>query len=109
MAMGNITITQVAAAIAFIAALYGGVKYLKKELREAVTEMLKDEFSSVGDKLDNDNRRIKALEEQSAFILKAISLLLQDDLAILEHLRTDNNTGEMAEQQKKVQDFLVER
>lgn len=63
----------------------------------------------VHDMLDNDNKRIKTLEEQSAFILKAISLLLQDDLAILEHLRTSNNTGEMAKQEKKVQDFLIQR
>lgn len=63
----------------------------------------------VHDMLDNDNKRIKALEEQSAFILKAISLLLQDDLAILEHLRTNNSSGKMAEQEKKVQTFLTER
>lgn len=63
----------------------------------------------VREKLDNDNKRIKALEDQSAFILKAISLLLQDDLAILEHLRTNNSTGKMAEQEAKVQDFLIQR
>jgi len=60
-------------------------------------------------KLDNDNDRIKSLESQFAFVLKAISLLLQDDLVILNHLRTDNNTGEMAKQESKVQEFLVDR
>lgn len=105
----NITLGQIAAIIVFIGGLYAGVKYLKKELKEGVIEMLKDEFKGVDEKLDNDNKRIKALEDQSAFILKAISLLLQDDLAILEHLRTDNNTGKMAEQEEKVQKFLIER
>lgn len=105
----NITLGQIAALIAFIVALYGGVKYLKKELKDAITEMLQDEFKSVDEKLDSDNRRIKDLEEQNKFIYKAISLLLQDDLAILEHLRTDNNTGKMAEQEQKVQQFLIER
>lgn len=105
----NITMAQIAALIAFIVALYGGVKYLKKELKDAITEMLQDEFKSVDEKLDSDNRRIKDLEEQNKFIYKAISLLLQDDLAILEHLRTDNNTGKMAEQEQKVQQFLIER
>lgn len=105
----SITLAQIAALIAFIVALYGGVKYLKKELKDAITEMLQDEFKSVGAKLDIDNRRIKDLEEQNKFIYKAISLLLQDDLAILEHLRTDNNTGKMAEQEQKVQQFLIER
>lgn len=105
----NITVTQVAAVIAFVAALYGGVKYLKNELKEVITEMLKDEFKSVDEKLDKDNRRIKDLEDQQKFLYKAISLLLQDDLAILEHLRTDNATGKMAQQEAKVQEFLIQR
>ena len=105
----NITLAQIAALIAFVVALYGGVKYLKKELKDAITEMLQDEFKSVDAKLDSDNRRIKDLEEQNKFIYKAISLLLQDDLAILEHLRTENATGKMAEQEQKVQQFLIER
>lgn len=58
--------------------------------------------------LDNDNKRLKALEDTVAFLAKAISLLLQDDLAILEHLRTSNNTGKMAEQEGKLNDFLTE-
>lgn len=105
----NITLEQIAAVVIFIGGLYAGVKYLKKELKDGIVEMLKDEFKDVNTKLDNDNKRIKALEDQSAFILKAISLLLQDDLAILEHLREGNNTGKMAEQEAKVQKFLIER
>lgn len=74
-----------------------------------IIKAMKKPTEDINTKLDNDNKRIKALEDQSAFILKAISLLLQDDLAILEHLRTSNNTGKMAEQEQKVQQFLVDR
>lgn len=105
----TITVGQVAAFIIFVGGLYGGVKYLKKELKEAITEMLKDQFRDVDTKLDNDNKRIKKLEDQMGFMYKAISLLLQDDIAILEHLRTNNATGKMAEQEQKVQNFLIER
>lgn len=105
----NITLEQIAAAVLFVGALYGGVKYLKKELKDAIVEMLKDQFKDVDKKLDSDNNRIKELEGHLAFILKAISLLLQDDVAILEHLRTNNSTGKMAEQEQKVQDFLIQR
>lgn len=105
----TITIGQLATFIAFVVTLYGGVKYLKKELKEAITEMLKDQFSGVDDKLDNDNKRIKKLEDEMGFMYKAISLLLQDDIAILEHLRTNNATGKMAEQEQKVQEFLIQR
>lgn len=104
----NITLGQIAAVVVFIGALYGGVKYLKKELKEAVVEMLKDQFKEVDKKLDSDNKRINELENHLAFILKAISLLLQDDVAILEHLRTNNCTGKMVEQEEKVLDFLTE-
>lgn len=105
----SITLGQVAAVVAFVVALYGGVKYLKKEVKDAITEMLKDQFKSVDEKLDKDNRRLNELENQTQFLYKAISLLLQDDLAILEHLRTNNSTGKMAEQEQKVQDFLIQR
>ena len=105
----NITMEQIAAAVVFIGGLYAGVKYLKKELKDAILEMLKESFKDVDKKFDNDNKRINELEKQLGFILRAISLLLQDDLAILEHLRTDNNTGKMAEEEQKVQDFLIER
>ena len=104
----NITMEQIAAAVLFVGALYAGVKYLKKELKDAILEMLKDNFREVDKKLDNDNKRIQELEKQLNFILKAISLLLQDDLAILEHLRTSNNTGKMAEQEQKLNTFLTE-
>lgn len=105
----SITLGQVAAVIAFVVALYGGVKYLKKEVRDAITEMLKSQFEDVDRKLDNDNKRLNDLEKQTQFLYKAISLLLQDDLAILEHLRTNNSTGKMKEQEQKVQDFLIQR
>ena len=105
----SITLGQIAAVVIFIGGLYGGVKLLKKEFKEALTEMLKSQFEDVDRKLDNDNKRLNDLEKQTQFLYKAISLLLQDDLAILEHLRTNNSTGKMAEQEQKVQDFLIQR
>lgn len=104
----NITVQQIAAFLVFIGGLYGGVKYLKKELKEGLMSMLKDQFDNIDKKFNNDDNRIKTLEEQSVFIFKAISLLLEDDIAILEHLRTNNNTGKMAEQEQEIHDFLTE-
>lgn len=105
----SITVGQIAIFVAFVGALYGGVKYLKKEMKEAISKMLREEFEDIDDKLDKDNKRIKDLEDANKFMYKAISLLLQDDIAILEHLRTNNATGKMAEQEQKVQAFLIER
>ena len=104
----SITLGQVAAFFVFIGGLYGGVKYLKKELKDGIMSMLKEQFDGIDKKFENDDKRIKALEDQSVFLFKAISLLLEDDLAILEHLRTSNNTGKMAEQEDEVHKFLTE-
>lgn len=104
----NITLEQVVAFLVFIGSLYGGAKYLKKELKDGIMLMLKEKFDGIDDKFESDDERIKKLEDQSLFLFKAISLLLEDDLAILEHLRTSNNTGKMAEQEKEVQDFLIQ-
>ena len=104
----NITVSQVAAFILFIGSLYAGVKYLKKELKEAITTMLKDKFDSIDKNFEDDEKRLEALEKNSAFLFKAISLLLEDDIAILEHLRTNNNTGKMEQQEAVVHKFLTE-
>lgn len=104
----NITLEQVAAFLVFIGGLYGGVKYLKKELKDGILSMLKEQFDNIDDKFENDDERIKKLEDQSLFLFKAISLLLEDDIAILEHLRTNNNTGKMAKQEDEVHKFLTE-
>lgn len=104
----NITLQQVAAFLVFIGGLYGGVKYLKKELKDGILLMLKEQFDGIDDRFKTEDNRIKALEDQSVFLFKAISLLLEDDLAILEHLRTNNNTGKMAQQEGEVHKFLTE-
>lgn len=104
----EITVQQVAAFILFIGGLYGGVKYLKKGLKEGIMSMLEEQFDSIDKKFENDDKRIKTLEDQSVFMFRAISLLLEDDIAILEHLRTNNNTGKMAKQEDEVHKFLTE-
>lgn len=104
----NITVQQIAAFIAFVVALYTGVKYLKKELKDGIMLMLKEQFDGIDKKFDSDDKRIKALEDQSVFLFKAISLLLEDDIAILEHLRTNNATGKMAKQEDEIHKFLTE-
>lgn len=73
------------------------------------SENTKDRFERHDRLLDNDNRRIKELEKQFSFMLKALPILLQDDLIILNHLRTDNNTGKMEKQEEKLNDFLLNR
>lgn len=57
--------------------------------------------------LDSDNKRIKRLEEQMDYNSKSIKLLMRSELAILGHLSTNNNTGEIAKVERDIQEFLV--
>ena len=57
----------------------------------------------------DDNKRIKELEDQTKYISSAIGVLMRCDLVMLGHLRTNNNTGQMAAMETEIQDFLVKR
>lgn len=73
-----------------------------------IVRAAKKPSDDIKEMLKNDNKRLKLLEDSVAFMAKAISILLQDDLVILNHLRTSNNTGEIAKQEDKVHEFLTE-
>ena len=68
---------------------------------------IKQPSTNIMKMLDSDNKRIKRLEEQQAYSNNAIKLLLRSELAILGHLSTKNNTGEMAKAKKDLQEFLL--
>lgn len=70
---------------------------------------LKKPSNDMKTRVEDNEKQIKELKKQFAFMLKALPLLLQDDLVILEHLRTSNNTGKMEEQEGKVHEFLLNR
>jgi uncharacterized membrane protein (DUF106 family) len=57
--------------------------------------------------LDNDNKRLKRLEESEIYISRSISLLMKSNLVILGHLSTNNNTGEMTKMQEEMREFLI--
>ena len=73
------------------------------------TEDINQRMKKQDEIIEGLSKQIEELKKQNGFMFKAISLLLEDDLAILNHLRTDNNTGEMTKQEQKVQGFLIEQ
>ncbi len=72
-------------------------------------ESVKAHFEIYDKRIKDDHDDIRELRKQFAFMLKALPILLQDDLIILNHLRTDNNTGKMEKQEEKLNDFLLNR
>lgn len=70
---------------------------------------LKKPNTDINEKLDNDNKRIKELEDQLKYISSSIGVLMRCDLVILGHLRTNNNTGQMSKMETEIQEFLINR
>lgn len=70
---------------------------------------LKKPNTDINEKLDNDNKRIKELEDQLKYISSSIGVLMRCDLVILGHLRTNNNTGQMSKMETEIQEFLIKR
>lgn len=68
---------------------------------------IKQPSMNVMQMLDNDNKRIKRLEDKQYYNSNAIKLLMRSELAILGHLATNNNTGEIAKVERDIQEFLV--
>lgn len=74
-----------------------------------IIKAAKKPSDEVNKKLDNDNKRLKVLEDEFAYITESISILMRSNLALLGHLRTNNNTGALASVEKEITEFLIER
>ena len=93
---------QVMAVLAMFTALCVAGGWLIK-----IVKGLKKPSDTVMEMLDRDNKRLRKLEDQWDYIDKAISLLMESQLAMLGHLETDNNTGNMAKARQDIEKFLI--
>lgn len=74
-----------------------------------IIKAAKKPADEVHDKLDTNGKKIKNLEEEIAFITDSIAMLMRCDLVMLGHMRTNNNTGQIAKMESEIQNFLIER
>lgn len=61
----NLTLEEISIVVVFIVGLIGGIKYLKKELKDALSEMLEDQFEEVNKKLDALQSSLKTVDVQT--------------------------------------------
>lgn len=61
----NLTLEQISAALLFIVALIGGVKYLKKELVNFLNNLLDSKFKTTNDKIDEVASALRTLDVQT--------------------------------------------
>lgn len=60
-------------------------------------------------KLDRDKKRLDQHEEMLNEIVKVQPMLLRSQYVILQHMRTNNSTGEIAKQEEAINDYLFNR
>ena len=94
-------ITAVGAAVAYIAKLFKTINQPYKDNKERLDKI--DEY------LDNDNRRINKLYEIMEQNTQAFNMSIKNDLVILRHLESNNNTGEMQKTIEYLQNWLIDR
>lgn len=74
-----------------------------------IIKALKKPNDDIHAKLDRDNKRIQKLEDDTEYVKNAMSVLLRTNIVMLSHMRTNNNTGEIAKQEEEIHDFLIKR
>lgn len=74
-----------------------------------IVKGVKTPAKTVHEKLDNDNRRIGELEEAVKELVKVQPMILRSMYVILQHMRTNNSTGEIAKQEQAISDYLFNR
>lgn len=61
----NLTLEQVSIIVIFVLGLIVGIRQLKKEIKDAIAESLKDEFQEINNKLDSMQAHVEKIDEQA--------------------------------------------
>ena len=98
----QITINTLLAVAAVVAAFWS-VRKIYMEAKQPAREQAK-RLKAVEDHLDNDNKRLKDLEEMTKLTLRA-------QLALIDAITSEdvNKLDELHEIQKEIQDYLIRR
>lgn len=60
------------------------------------------------DRINTLERELKELKETLDYVKDSLMLQMENDLVILEHMRTNNSTGKISEREDVVKHFLLE-
>lgn len=95
------TITTVAAAVVVIVKVVQKAKAPEKTQNERI-EKLEKKMEKVDAMFDNDNKRLKALEEGNRITQEAL-------LALLGHAKDGNNTAQIVKAENDLKQYLINR
>ena len=84
------------------------------EKLQSIIKKTKEPKEDTDDKLARDYKRINkhdkeldAIKKDMDYIMDSLLLQMENDMVILEHMRTNNSTGKIAEREKAIKDFLL--
>lgn len=86
----------------------GAIKVLteaKKALQKPIAE-INDKLEHYDQCLDRDKLQLDKLDSAMTETAKSINMLVDIDLTMLRHMSNGNNTGEINEKIKKIEDWL---
>lgn len=77
----GLTLEQISVIIVFVLSLYLGIKQLRKEVKDAIGESLKDQFKEVNDKLDKVQTHVDKIDEQACknFLIRYLADIERGD------------------------------
>ena len=70
---------------------------------------VKARLDSQDQKLANDNERLKKIESTLEELYEVQPMILRSEYVILQHMRTNNSTGEIAKQEEAINNYLFNR
>ena len=95
--MENITLGQIAVALAFIVTLFTTLAKILAPVKDFAKRV-----DAVEEHLDNDNKRLNQLEGDTKQILLSVNTLLG-------HSIDNNHNDEMAKRKKELDNYLINR
>lgn len=74
-----------------------------KQPSEDVEEKLARDYT----RLNNLDAEMEDIKDDLEYVRDSLLLQMENDLVILEHMRTNNSTGKIAEREQTIKDFLL--
>ena len=90
--------STVCVAVGWLIKIIKGIKRPKDD----IDDKLQRDYDRIN-KLDKD---MKAIEKTLEYIKQSLKIQMENDKVILEHMRTNNATGDIAEREKATFNFL---
>lgn len=94
-----------------LGAIGGAIVYINKAIKfiQQPQKANEERFAKIEEYLANDKRKLEKHDEMLEQVKDVFNLSLKNDLVMLRHASTNNNTGEINETIKNLETWLIDR